>query len=82
MLQLVPSESVVVWKNILHHSISFDTELSILQDEKTVAALWETCILFCKQGQASIAISFIPAVTFWAALGLNVINLFSNQDFF
>lgn len=50
--------------------------------KKAVAALWETCILFCKQHQHSAAIAFIPAVTFWAALGLNVINLFSNKEFF
>lgn len=50
--------------------------------KKALADLWETCILFCKQHQPSLAIAFISAVAFWAALGLNMINQFSNQDFF
>lgn len=34
LLQLVPPVSVVLWRNILHHIISFATKLSIWQDEK------------------------------------------------
>lgn len=40
-LHLVPSETVVLWRNILHHIISFVTKLSIWQDEKKLLQPFE-----------------------------------------